>query len=119
MENTMFRKKSLDTISSPEQLDDYIRVTSCGVWIVLGALILLLIGIFAWGVFGSLETTVSGKALLENNQAVLYLTEEDVPTVHVNDEIRVGGKVGHITSISEKPLSFAAICNRLGQDQYT
>lgn len=51
----LYRKKSLDRISSPEQLDDYIRVTSPPVWIVLIAIVILLIGILAWGIFGEVE----------------------------------------------------------------
>ncbi|HAG12584.1 MAG TPA: NHLP bacteriocin system secretion protein, partial [Ruminococcus sp.] len=33
----VFRKKSLDRISSPEQLTDYLRVTNPGIWVVLAA----------------------------------------------------------------------------------
>ncbi|MCR5399521.1 MAG: hypothetical protein K6E68_08335 [Lachnospiraceae bacterium] len=49
----IFRKKSLDRISSPEQLNDYIKVTTPSVWVILIAVILLLVGMLAWSVFGS------------------------------------------------------------------
>ena len=35
-----FRQESLDRAKSPEQLDDYIRVSNPGVWMVLGAVLL-------------------------------------------------------------------------------
>ena len=57
MENentTIFRQKSIDRISSPEQLHDYIKVSSPGSWIVLTAIIVLLIGVLVWGIFGSI-----------------------------------------------------------------
>lgn len=41
---TVFRKKTLDRISSPEQITDYLRVTNPGIWVVLVAVILLLAG---------------------------------------------------------------------------
>ena len=41
MEN-LFRKKSLDRISSPEELHDYLRVTSPSLWMVLAAIMVLL-----------------------------------------------------------------------------
>ena len=41
MNNSIFRKKSLDRISSPEQLNDYIRVSTPSVWMVLFAIIIL------------------------------------------------------------------------------
>lgn len=37
-----FRQESLDRAKSPEQLDDYIRVSNPGVWMVLGAVQILL-----------------------------------------------------------------------------
>ena len=30
---TLFRQKTLDRISSPEQLTDYLRITNPGIWI--------------------------------------------------------------------------------------
>ena len=48
----IFREKSMDRISSPEELNDYIRVTTPSVWVVLLALVILLIGILAWSFLG-------------------------------------------------------------------
>ena len=52
---SIFRQKSIDRVSSPEQLNDYIRVTTPSVWLVLVAIILLLAGMVAWSVFGTVE----------------------------------------------------------------
>ena len=51
----VFRKKSLDRISSPEALNDYIHVTSPSVWLVLIAIVVLLLGMLAWSVLGTVE----------------------------------------------------------------
>ena len=53
--DNLFRKKSLDHIESAEQLNDYIRVTSPSVWLVLLAIVLLLVGMLAWSVLGTVE----------------------------------------------------------------
>lgn len=119
MKGTLFRQKNMDSISSPDQLDDYVRVTSPSVWVVLGALILLLGGICCWSIFGALETTVTAPALDVDGHLVLYLSEDIAKTVGVNDEIRTETGTGKIISISEKPLSFAQVCEKLGQDEYT
>ena len=50
---SIFRQKSLKRISSPEQLNDYIRVTRPSVWLVLAAVILLLAGIIVWSILGT------------------------------------------------------------------
>ena len=51
----IFREKTIKRVSSPEQLNDYIRVTSPSVWIVLIALVVLLLGMLAWSVLGRIE----------------------------------------------------------------
>ena len=47
-------KNGKDRVSSPEKLDDYIRVTTPSVWITLGAIVLVLAGAIVWGIFGEL-----------------------------------------------------------------
>ena len=51
---SIFRQKSIDRISSPEQLHDYIKVSSPGAWLILVAIIIFLIGALIWGVKGSI-----------------------------------------------------------------
>lgn len=52
---TIFREKSIERITSPEQLNDYIKVTTPSVWLVLIAILLLLGGGLVWGVFGKVQ----------------------------------------------------------------
>ena len=56
MGNPVFRQKSIEKISSPEQMNDYIRVSNPSVWIILAAVIVLLAGVFVWGLFGRLAS---------------------------------------------------------------
>ena len=51
--NGIFREKSIKRVSGPENLNDYIRVTTPSVWIVLIALVVLLAGMLAWSIFGT------------------------------------------------------------------
>lgn len=51
----LFRKKSIERVSTPEKLNDYIRVTTPSVWAVLIATVILMVGILAWGVFGRVD----------------------------------------------------------------
>lgn len=77
MNSSIFRKKSIDRVSSPEQLDDYIRVSNPGIWLVLLACIFLLAGVCVWGVFGRLDTTVEGKAVVEEGTMTIYVQEDE------------------------------------------
>ncbi|MBQ6524264.1 MAG: hypothetical protein IJI12_06340 [Atopobiaceae bacterium] len=53
--NEQFRKESLERINSPEELKDYIRVATPSVWLVLLATAILLAGMLAWSVLGTVE----------------------------------------------------------------
>ena len=50
--SSLFREKSLERLESPEKLNDYLRVTSRGVWLVLARVIVGLIGGCRGGVCG-------------------------------------------------------------------
>lgn len=47
----LYREASLKSIRSPEELNQYLRVTNLSVWLLLGAVILLLAGLLVWGSF--------------------------------------------------------------------
>jgi hypothetical protein len=55
--NKLFREKSIKKIDSPEKLDDYLKVTSPKVWIILISIIVLIIGFVAWAILGVVETS--------------------------------------------------------------
>lgn len=54
-ESGIFRKKAMQRVSGPEDLNDYIRVTTPSLWIVMAAIVILLAGMLAWGFFGTVE----------------------------------------------------------------
>ncbi|MCR5626930.1 MAG: hypothetical protein K6F99_06395 [Lachnospiraceae bacterium] len=58
MSESLFSKRAEDKINSPEKLDEYIRVTTPTVWILLAGIIVLLIGFFAWAYFGTISRTL-------------------------------------------------------------
>ena len=66
MEESLFRKKSMERISSPEQLNDYLHVTSPTVWIIMAAIVLLLAGMLIWGSMARIDSFASGTARVEN-----------------------------------------------------
>lgn len=53
--NGIYREKAMQRVSSPESLNDYIRVVSPSVWIVVAAMIILLLGILGWAIFGTVD----------------------------------------------------------------
>jgi len=61
MDNSIFRKKSLERISSPESLNDCLHVTSPAVWLILTAVILLLAGMLIWSSVASIDINDMGE----------------------------------------------------------
>lgn len=104
MENQLFRKKSLDRVSSPEQLNDYIRVANPGVWIVLCAVILFLVGVIVWGIFGRLETTLTVGAITQNGQTVCFVKESDLPDVTRDMTVKADDKEYQIARVAVQPI---------------
>lgn len=60
---SLFREKSIERIESPDKLNDYLRVTSPAVWVVLAAVIVLLVGVCIWGVLGHIDSTVTAAVI--------------------------------------------------------
>lgn len=105
MNNNIFRKKSIERISSPEQLTDYIRVTNPAVWMVLGAAVILLVGVCVWGVFGRIDTKLMVAAESENGKVVCYVKESDIGAVKKDMPVVIENKEYRITGISAKPIA--------------
>ena len=101
----LFRKQSLDKVSSPEQLNDYIRVANPSLWLILGAVIVLLAGVCAWGVLGRLDTVVSAVAVSENGQTAVYVKEADAQDVTESLNVQINDTAYAITAISQAPIA--------------
>lgn len=64
MQERLFRKEALDRLSSPEELDQLMQITSPRSWLALLAIILLIVAGIAWGIWGSIAETTSGEGIL-------------------------------------------------------
>ena len=92
MEHSVFRQKSMERITSPEQMNDYIRVSNPSVWMLLAAVIVLLIGVCVWGAFGHLDTAVQTGGICEDGRLTVYLSESDFARSDGNAILR--GRLG-------------------------
>ena len=103
MNQQLFRKKSVDKVSSPEQLNEYIRVANPGVWMVLAAIVILLAGVVVWGFIGHLDTTLTTAVVCENGEAVIYVKEADEEKIAVGMTVRVDDKEYTVSEIPTEP----------------
>ena len=102
MSEEIFRKKSLDRVKSPESLDDYIRVSSPGVWLLLASVIILLAGACVWGFFGHIDSTVPSTVRIEQGSAVCYVSEEDILSVKPGMTVSFADQKAAVADIGQK-----------------
>ena len=94
----LFRERSLEAIESPEKLNDYLRVTSPGVWLILSACIVLLLGFVLWSIFGSIDTTFKLAVSASNGRTVCYVPYNELEHVSQRGEVTLNGKTYPIRS---------------------
>ncbi len=99
--NQLFRKISLERLSSPEQLDILMRVTSPRAWIGLLAFVCLLVLALLWGIFGSIPSKVSSQCILIKTGGLQDITASsggritDIP-FSVGDTVVKGQRIARI-----------------------
>ncbi|MDD4169463.1 MAG: hypothetical protein PHD36_04255 [Desulfotomaculaceae bacterium] len=133
MENSIFRKSSLERISSPEQLNEYVKITNPGVWAVLLGLFALLIAIAIWAYAGSIPETLqlTGVAFArEGEEERVFCFVPMGVSKRLSDGMKVqvspdyapreeyGYIFGKVESIGEKPVTEEEIVQTFGHIQY-
>jgi HlyD family secretion protein len=64
MNTKLFRQVSIDRLSSPEQLDQVLRVTSFRTWLAITAVFSVLAVTCVWGFTGSIPSSAIGEGLI-------------------------------------------------------
>jgi len=103
MSDNLFRKTNIDKISSPEQLNEYIHVTKPGVWLVLSAVIIFLIGMIVWSFWGTIEMTVDGTIVQNSGNAICYIKTENSTDLKEGMMITSEGKTGTVKTVASIP----------------
>lgn len=115
---SIFRKESIDRINSPDKLDDYLRVTRPGIYLLLIGVILLLASLLVWANFGTLPSVVETNGIAENGTITCFVSDRDSANIKVGQNVIITGYPdGEITSVSEHPQSEAELMRQF--DDYS
>ena len=100
MEDKKFKK-----VNSPEQLNQYIRLSNPGVWILLLAIVVLLVGVCIWGYFGKIDTKIKTVVVSDNNTSYLYIKEEDIAKINNGMQVELNNNenIFEIADVGETP----------------
>ncbi|WP_299454479.1 NHLP bacteriocin system secretion protein [uncultured Microscilla sp.] len=70
----IFREKALERLSSPDNIQELVQVTSTRSWLALIALGGLIFALLLWSFFGELPKTVRGKGILIQSGGIADIT---------------------------------------------
>jgi hypothetical protein len=101
MQRQIFRKVALERLSSPEQLDQLMQVTTPRGWLALLALIGLIVTVVAWSFSDTIPTEVVGRGILLRGGHVLRIVassagQVETVSVRVGDSVRQGQPIATI-----------------------
>lgn len=85
----LYRKSSLERISSPEQLDKVLQVTSPMSWLALIGLTLIVVVTLIWSVVGTIPVTITAKGLISSPVGSNAVYTQEAGTV-VSVRVRAG-----------------------------
>lgn len=104
MSEKIFREKSLKRISSPEELNDYVKVANPGIWLIMLGVIVLLVGALIWSVTGQIDSYVDSLGVVENSQMTVYLKEDYISKIDTDSIVKVDKKEYKVVNISKEPI---------------
>ena len=112
MANNIFREKSIERISSPDDLGEYLRGTKPSVFVILIATMLIIGGLFVWSYFMSITSYAYGTAKADG-RVLLATFDDPASSKYINDsmEIIVGDQKIDIDTIGmDEKGNITAVC---------
>ena len=98
---SLFREKSMEQFSSPEQLNDYIKVTNPSLIMILIAIIALLAGTIVWGMLGTIDAEALVSAKVDDGKISAYLSSADATQLNESSTIRINETQYKLTGWSD------------------
>lgn len=114
MENnsqSLFRAKNIERIESPESMNDYLQVTSPGVWLVLSTVIIFLIGVCIWGVFGHIDSTAKVAVVATEGETFCLVPENALKNAIDNRSIKIDGEEYELSPSTLNPVIISESTN--------
>lgn len=87
-------------ISSPEQLNDYLRVTTPRIWLMLAAIVLFVVGLLVWSATTTIESYAIGSARVSGGEVTVTFEDPGrAAKVSAGMTVDVGGETAPILSV--------------------
>jgi hypothetical protein len=102
---TVFREKSIERLSSPDQLNDYVRLSDPGIWFILAAIVVILTGACIFGVVGHIDSTVPGVGIVKDGRMVCLVKKEYGDRFKEGMKAKIDGSEYSVRLRSDKPVT--------------
>lgn len=130
--NSLFRKSSLERISSPDQLNEYIRVINPGIFLLMAGFFAIVVAVGIWALIGTIPDTtkVNGIAYSKGSELSVYTYMPMNESKRLSEGMSVqispdyapkeeyGYIYGEIKSIGVEPVSEEAMVKQYGNLKY-
>ncbi len=103
-------------LTSPDQLNNYIRVTSSGIWIVLAAILVLIAGLFMWLFTGQLEISLHTPIFTIGPNSYAFIPLDELQGITPGSSARIGSSTGKVTALSSEPMTISEIDAVIGRN---
>ena len=108
-----------ERITSPEQLNSYIRVTNPGVWTVLAAILVLLCAAFFWMFTGTMEDSVALQVFSGGGRITGFVPADVSGEISSGMRVRLGRAEGTVSEVSSQPMSYYELSRMTGEGVLT
>ncbi len=101
-----FRKKALSKLSSPDELDTLLQITSPKTWVALITMMCCLIVVLLWGVYGQISYKINGSGILMSSKGLFTISapsggQLSIVQVEVGKKVNKGEVVAYIIHPNE------------------
>jgi hypothetical protein len=133
MQSKLFRKVALDRLSSPEQLDQLMQITTPKAWFALIGLGSLLLIAGVWAIFGKIPNEVQGKGILVSQPetgglaAVIYVDLGQGADIRPGMDVKIelstvkpenyGYLRGRVISVGDVPVTRQDVQRVVGNEE--
>lgn len=114
MAGNLFREKSMEKVTSPEQMNDYIKIAGPGVCLVMAAVLVFLACLWIWAAAGTLDMTVESWGIGDGSILYCYLDEEEIQYVQEGMPVRTSRGEGTVMDAARIPDDYGMMAERMG-----
>jgi hypothetical protein len=109
-ERIIFRKKPLEKLNRPGDLDELLQVNSAHTWLLFGAISFILIGLLIWAFMGSISQRVNGFGIIKVHDLPIEILSNqtgqiDSVFVKTGDQVESGQKLMKIIQLESQKFN--------------